>query len=92
MPAPTNRMLIGTKVDEVTVFAVYDPFYDNIDIEVDGRMWQSLPPSITRKYATLAETFAIDLHFLLLDRYNYGADAAFKLLQDCQVRITNACR
>lgn len=87
-----NRLLVGTVVDGAQVVAVYDPFDDAIDIEVDGRLWSSCDPTTCRKYAVLAETFAIDLHFLLMDRYKFAHDRAFKMLQDCLINITTYSR
>lgn len=87
-----NRLLVGTDIGGVQVVAVYDPFFDNIEIEVNGRLWSSVERRQCIQYRSCAETFANDLHFLLIDRYNFETDAAYTKLQSCLSNIAKYCR
>lgn len=87
-----NRLLVGTDIGGVQVVAVYDPFFDNIEIEVNGRLWSSVERRQCVQFRANAETFATDLHYLLIDRYNFEESDAQSKLQACLSNIAKYCR
>lgn len=87
-----NRLVAGSIIEGVQVVAIYDPFFGTIDIEVDDRPWSSLDRSQCVQFRANAETFATDLHYLLVDSYNFEEVDAASKLQACLANIDKYCR
>jgi hypothetical protein len=78
-----NRIMVGTIVDGTSVFAVFDPFFDAIQIEINGRSFTSWEKSVQRKQLHEATKFADNLRHLLVECYGFTADKGYTMFKRC---------
>ena len=65
--AKINRVSVGADVDGLRLAAIYDPFLNEIEVEYDGRYFESLPDAQQQALYEAAVGHLRDLARLLVD-------------------------
>lgn len=88
----TNRLTVGTHINGVFVAAVYDPFMEQIQLEIGGRALESMPGSANAPYFLAMRNCASDMHYLLIGRYDFAVDFAYAKYKAAIEAIATYCR